>query len=379
MRGKDERVPFDMNTTSIDAIAKQIALVYKSVRLMRSPLARWLNIINDMTILDEDIRRENRESALDRAGRILMRILSFVGHYLYTHTFKGRSNVTAADLVARTLRAVDFREYFGSRGPSEGPSRWIYAKYPNACAKCGCKPCECLLRPWIFEERRDNPEEYMRLRKKAERKRVDLRRRKCRQFTLPHLLAFFKEVYYNHYYREDIWKLTMHLNEELGEATTELARIEFALQARNDRRLNLGRVLEKTEKQTREVLDKRIWRIEDKELKERIKREFTSQCDELFSKFKRAKPFVWRHTIQSIGLRFKDEIADIFSWLSAIINKLSGTNIEATLGTILDRYLYKEGDLHYFKCAWCGKKQCEDYCLPSHEISEELVERIVKF
>lgn len=62
--------PFTLNETSIEEIAKRLAGIYARVTLSRDPIFCWLEIMNDVTILGEDLRRDRRPEAEDRAATV---------------------------------------------------------------------------------------------------------------------------------------------------------------------------------------------------------------------------------------------------------------------------------------------------------------------
>jgi len=97
---------FELNTP-IEYIAERLASVYRPVTLAQVPMFRWLHIINDTTILAEEVRRNRPKPAAIRAGKILMRLLDFLGYYLHVHKMKAPENgaLPFPDLVATVLRA----------------------------------------------------------------------------------------------------------------------------------------------------------------------------------------------------------------------------------------------------------------------------------
>src|SRR5712691_4116144 len=118
---------------SMEDVARKLGSLYAEVSVSRDPLFSWLHITNDATILGEELRRNREIEAADRAGKILIRLLEFLGYYLYSHP--GKEN-ELSDLVSKALRAPSF-EAQKIQGLKEGPSRWILFKFPYSCSKCG--------------------------------------------------------------------------------------------------------------------------------------------------------------------------------------------------------------------------------------------------
>lgn len=396
-RSNIKKKPFFLKDTTIDDIAMQLGIVYKQVTWIKSPLFRWTQIISDISILSEDIRRANNvkdyRKAYERAGRILMRILSFLGHYLYIHPkidHRGITNIkSSSDLVAYTLQKPSFVDYFPSNMFREGPSKWVLAKYPNTCSKCGSSPCICIVEPWIFEERRKKPTPYFDFQSQVKKARRGLKQaiRKnpsLKEFTLPRLLNFFESLYRNHYYREDPWRLTMHLYEEFGEATAELTRLELAfigLKKKTLSQTDYKRIFDKVEEET-QVNKKNLIDDIDIRYRKKIDKKLTKPLTAAIERLN--KKYIWSDVIEMAGLRFKDETADLLSWLSAVICKLCSIceiQHETALERIVDRYLDRHGDsgVRNFKCSWCNQSECRDWCLIGHEVSEEIMESTLKF
>ena len=111
----------------------------------------------------------------------------------------------------------------------------------------------------------------------------------------------------------------MHLSEELGEATTELGWMQMIWRAKRKNILlgkdKLRHAFEisgvKTREEMRKITDRRNRGIRKKQIQH-----------ELGTLKVQLKKDPWNALQALIGERFKEEIADILSWLSAIIVKL---------------------------------------------------------
>jgi NTP pyrophosphatase (non-canonical NTP hydrolase) len=79
-----------------------------------------------------------------------------------------------------------------------------------------------------------------------------------------------------------------------------------------------------------------------------------------------------------VGEKFKEEMADVFSWLAALIIKLDPSLV--TFEKFPNRFTHQgEGGVPYLGCPWCHRERCSDACLLTHGVSSEIVEKISKF
>lgn len=221
---------------------------------------------------------------------------------------------------------------------------------------------------------------------KADSERSKLKKLKTiEEFTIPSLLEFFKAIYRNQYYTQDPWKIAMHVYEELGEATTELGRLELALQGlKQDFSLNSATRKAKADlhtsiNETTEDISDDIT-VDPKYKRNNLRNEMKRQAG---LELKMIENRQWKYFVEIVSLRFKEEIADVFSWLVAIIKRLTQKDRKDVCPEIMEiirkDYVGKEGRTDLLKCDWCNKKLCEKKCLPSHEIYEEILELVLKF
>lgn len=366
--------PFTLNEPSIEEIAKRLAGIYAQVTLSRDPMFSWLEIMNDVTILGEDLRRDRGDEAVDRAATVLARLLEFIGYFTYLHA--PSTDNTVHDIVARSLQQTSYAEYMSEGEPREGPTRWILAKYPYACSKCGNEQCHCLLTPWVLENRREEPNEYFKqFRTQAHKRRKQLRNSTLPEFTLQSLLNHFKKIYRANYYHQDAWKLGMHLSEEMGEATVELRRIELRRRAEKasfDIASKASKIIGITRNRI-EIQIKKITNIKEQE-------KFRVIAETQLKHFETKLGYdPWAFFGNIVAEKFKEEIADVFSWLVAIIISLDSSDLKI-FKKFPKRFEIKEmGSVRVLACPWCKKAQCTNDCLIVHGVSQELTEQILKF
>lgn len=354
----------------IEDMAHRLGTLYAGVNLSRDPMFSWLHITNDMTILGEELRRDRKDEAADRACKILIRLLEFLGYYLYCHPGnKGE----LSDLVATTLREPSVEGLLP--GFPEGPSRWILVKYPYACSKCGQQPCHCMVYPLVLENRREDPERYLQtFRIKADAARKKLAEGKHSQFTLKSLLAHFREIYHNSYCHQDLWKIGMHLSEEIGEATTELSRMNLRWRA-EQAGFDINGALAKTFEISAAKLGTETRKIMNQEVKQRRTSEIATEFATLRKKFE-ANP--WPEYGRLVGEKFKEEVSDVFSWLAAIIDR-SDPKL-ACLNLLLETLSrFDMGAMRVLACKYCHQESCANTCLVTHGVSAEITEKLSKF
>lgn len=366
--------PFTLNEPSIEEIAKRLAGIYAQVTLSRDPIFSWLEIINDVTILGEDLRRDRGDEAVDRAATVLARLLEFIGYFTYIHE-PGNDN-TVHDIVARSLQQNSYAKYIPKDKPREGPTRWILAKYPFACSKCGNEQCHCLLTPWVLENRREEPNEYFdRFWTRADERRSQLGDRTLQEFTLHSLLNHFATIYRANYYHQDAWKLGMHLSEEIGEATVELRRIELRRRA-EEMGFDIVSQASDVIRITRVSIEKQTEKIIKLEEKKKFRVKAEAQLNDFETRL-RNDPWVFFGNI--VAEKFKEEIADIFSWLAAIIISLDSSDLNIFKKFPKRFEAEGKGGVRFLACPWCHEAKCTNDCLIMHGVSRELTEQILKF
>ena len=366
--------PFSLDDPSIDELAKRLAKLYANVSLSRDPMFSWVQITNDVTILGEDLRRNRESEAVRRAGKILIRLLEFLGYYLYIYKPR-RRRIQLADELARALRAKSYSNSLPA-GPAEGPTRWVVVKYPFACSKCGRAPCHCSVYPGILENRREDREPYIRrFEKPAANARSNLRTSKISSFTIESLLRHFERVYGNQYVNQEPWKLGMHLAEEVGEATIELSRIDLSCRARQAGFKITRELLDRIIEIAKGTIHEQTGTIRDKLIRDARRHELETELKTLGRKM-RSDP--WRVYGRLVRDKFKEEVSDVFSWLAAVIVKLDPDLKQ--IGKLPGQFVSEgDGKMKFLGCKWCHRDVCSNACLVTHGISSEIVEKISKF
>ena len=361
-----------VSKASLEELGRALSEIYVPVSLSDDPRYKWSQISADVGILAEDIRRgaKRRQKAQKRTLKILTRLLEFSMRFAGPIPCRDAFGAFLNNLMKRP----SYTPYLGNSGLPEGPSRWIYAKYPLACAKCGEKPCHCILQPWIFEDRRERLEPYAAFVKKSHAERRSLPSRTLSQLTLPQVLGFFAGIYRNGYYNADVWKTVLHLSEEVTEASSELDRIflAFSVQAIHSDPAIAVKVVDGVNRKLESEL------ASDATICEAAKQRVRGL------QIESRKP---SDVLQEIALeKLKEEIADVFSWLAAVLYQLLDQDQtcdpadEAGVAQYFeDRFRIDDGqgvliaiDLPNqgtdLICAWCRQHQCSDRCLVTNSM-----------
>lgn len=231
----------------------------------------------------------------------------------------------------------------------------------------------------VLEERRENPGPYDDLRKDAEQARAKLKEEGPNiTLSLSSMIGMFREIYSNTNYGQDPWKIGMHLSEEIGEATIELSRLELAWRGRRrgfEIKESLAKVYEYSEGKIEIEVDRlRKRNAEPRNIEQRA-RVLRTGLEQERAAFMNREP--WEVFRELVSEKLKEEIADVFSWLSAVLATLDPRSEISEEQRI--RFVNESGQLEYLKCAWCGKDACDDKCLVEHSISSEIVEKVSKF
>ncbi len=160
----------------------------------------------------------------------------------------------------------------------------------------------------------------------------------------------------------------------MGEATVELRRIELRRRAEEEDFDVLLQVPEIVNI-TKQAIESQVIKI--KKFREREK--FRSEAETRLKAIEaRLKECPWTFFGNIVAEKFKEEIADVFSWLVAIVVKLD-PNL-STFKKFPDRFVQEgRGGVRFLACPWCHKAQCSDDCLIAHGVSKELTEQILKF
>ena len=160
----------------------------------------------------------------------------------------------------------------------------------------------------------------------AERARKKLQKVSVRSFSIAGLLQHFARIYRNQYFGQDPWKLGMHLAEEIGEATTELSRIDLRWRAEKlGFRLDAPHI-ERIAEIARRAIKDQTKAIKDQDRREKRRLGLESELSALLQQLRRES---WTAYGRLVRDKFKEEIADVFSWAGSD-NCQAGPDVQGT-------------------------------------------------
>ncbi len=376
------------NEWTLDDWVLKFHEIYSQRNHDKSPIELWLHVANDAGQLSEEVRKGYPEEVVVRAAKLFGRICAFVGKYLYQKTFDKK------DPVATLLRKPEPSDEDFITG-KESYSKWILMKYTGRCQVCGRDICLCP--PYrTITENRDKPEyekEAGDLKKRAIQETVKAIRKKNRAVIVPfpaekkivtvkfaqfkdlrldNTIDYFHRIYGGGQFDVDLWKIAAHLMEEIGEVSNEI--------------LYLQELKERERHRAYEGFDGCLKKIygdkggKEGRLAQQVKMEIARACNN--------EEKALRYVKGCIRRTLKEELADVFSWLSALLWKIGETwrHMERRpLGTIEQyfffwEYLYKQFNTHpepdkgIWGCSFCASLNCQIRCrtqsLMSHVIDQ---------
>lgn len=363
---------FRAETASLDEWVRFIAAVYFHVNEDMEPLDLWMQVVNDSCILAEDIRKGELDAAGSRIVKMFGWMAAFVGKYLYApEPIKPNTD----PIGLRLRRKVDTYT-----GLDESYGKWILEKYPNACAKCGDKRCRCAVYRKEMEERKEKDPEKKAAFAEIEREFREERQNARDVFSkqsdgrpndkavqaidqpLDSLVRQFIRIYGSGHYDTEIWRIAAHLQEEVGEVALELVKMtEIAWY--HSRSFSMSKVVKGAIKQKEE---------EGTEVDKSI----VEEVGQL-----RGEEELFEYLMSSVVEKLKEELADVFTWLTAMLHKIN--QIKGDRGAVLfagrlKKHCAPDPKREKARCGACLKETCEYDCLARTLIGSVLLEKIRK-
>jgi NTP pyrophosphatase (non-canonical NTP hydrolase) len=300
---------------TLDEWVAKIYSIYKENNSYRSSLYLWLQVSNEAGQLAENIRRGQITTAVkENLVNLFGWVCSFVGKYLYEDAAKNLSPDPISSLLKSGCQI----------GPNYVPPRyssWILHKYPRACCACGEPFCICSAYRDTFERRKegDGDQKHKSVILFAHDK-IQAARNRCfqsdalesfSQIRLDDLIEEFISIYGGGHQDVDLWKIAAHFQEEVGEAAHEIVFLS-ELQAFDEQMKALGR--------QKEIDYVRI--LEEAFARESEPTLFRKQFEQLKEK---GSDGVLLYLRTRSAETLKEELADVFSWISAMLGKVGTT------------------------------------------------------
>ncbi len=356
---KKEPPPFLPATASLDQWVQFIGRIYFHVNEDMEPLDLWMQIVVDASILAEHVRKGELEEAESRIVKLFGWMCAFIGKYLYAPEPVKPSSDPIGDRLRRRVETYTALE--------ESYGKWILEKYPNACSKCGSKPCYCSVYRKEIEQRKERPAAYAKreseFQKNREKARAQYRKvrgnpnsttRKAVDQPLDKLISSLIEIYGSGHYDTDVWRLAAHFQEEVGEVAQELIKIT-ELDWHKENHFSIGPLVNEAIKR-KESEGKPI----DRSVRQRV------------GKLTRDDNALFECLMNSAIEKLKEELADVFTWLTAMLHKIgedrrakNKNDEEYLFWKLLKKRCISDSKKLRPSCGACGLAECEEACLPT--------------
>lgn len=206
----------------LDDFMNAIHEVYGHLDNNRSEEEIWLDVVEESSRIGESVREVRYDRILDQLTNLFVWLCGFI---------KKCNNETSICF---------FKEDFSSV---------IWLKFPDACPRCGARPCGCLSR-WrelLQREKAQKEEAYGRILKKA----IDTLSSRIR--NLDHLVGMFDEIYGNNIEVTDIKEVAFHLLEEVGEVSEQLRELRALGQENETNKEKKGSILNEVKQELADV------------------------------------------------------------------------------------------------------------------------------
>lgn len=331
----------------------------------------WLQVSNDASKVAESVRRQKYDFAMYNIGNA----------FCWTCCFVER-------LKEDIKKLPNGEKIFKKRGKKF--QDWILYRYPLCCHHCGYELCRCLLYSETMEHRKeDQAEEFKKLKEGVE-KRLFVARKSLKKeskfdsLPLNKLFGEFNKIYGNKVFSANLEDITFHYLEEVGEvghAITLLETLighntvdELKIKIRNDPDLKLT-----------DHYDKNTWKNAFKLTKSSKKGKKIRDIIRKLEKDSKLNQLA----VESICHMIIDEIADVFSWTTAIVNKIQKLGKKYPIIEVFEgadwipiekrgkTYLYGTGTAIKFRCPYCVEPECKNWC-PLNNILTKVSESLLK-
>lgn len=372
-------------TWKLDRWVKAFHEIYGIVDKERPPTVLWLEAVDEASKLQEMVRRNDlSKDIVNQACKLFGWVCSFVGKYTI-----GANEIGDDDPIKTLLKK---KRDDGFVTGEETYTKWIFNKYPGRCPQCLDTPCRCPSYRNLLERRQDpNIREQLHgirfLTEQAKQKR----RQKIRDQigntvdkydkNLDTLVNMFVDIYGGTHFDLDLWKISAKVLEEVGEVGREILALDELKRIKN----RLNSTLPPSEKDLKESFVKRLTGLQEEG---RIESHLAKQAKDRLNKYNIQETLKW--LTQPTADNLKDELADVFSWLSAFLHKVG--ELWRDLGYAAhyadekgDYKIYRFLEEHYksskqtLGCPSCGEEKCNETCLASGAFKMVMDKKVNQF
>lgn len=352
--------------------------IYRRHNRTCGPYDLWLQVVNDASQLAETIRREiirtrfpSEGSIYTQLARLFCRISAFVGRYTYDFQSVGQDDSIGTNLLERSLG-----DYIGGR---ESYEKWILLKYPYSCPTCGSCPCICASYRNIMEDRDNdmydefwtqNREEFMKQKHEYRLRGNELSPRVTKMYdsSIDDWVNMFHVIYSSSHIEVSLESIGFHFLEEIGEVSDGILCLDELLKYKKGR----GVYENKTTDLNQKVLDKAAQ--DPKYIK------FLDEYRTIMRKKQKSSEITREYLLQINMTLIKEELADVFSWMCAILNKVRAASkhwnprgkSDSLSDALHERYRLKDGSVG---CSYCAEAICASDCLIGSTIRKSITIR----
>lgn len=340
----------------------------------------WLQVVNDASQLAETVRRQiirtkvsSEFNVYTQLARLFCRISAFIGRHIYDS-----ESPLHHDPITELMRLKPLDDYIGGE---ERYEKWILWKYPYACPTCGNCPCVCAAYRDIMEDRNNpryddfwakNVEQFV-TKKNTYRQNDTGPNEKVIELcnsTIDDWVNMFYDIYGSGHIDMSLESIGFHFLEEIGEVSDGILCLNELF--KHKERIGVYR-------QSKMDLHQKILEraIEDPQY-EKFKQEYREKCPSGGEKI--ASEFAFRRLLEINISLTKEELADVFSWMCAILNKIRAANKywnpegqSLTISEALhQRYRTADGRVG---CSYCSRAICAHDCLMGSTIRKSIIKR----
>jgi NTP pyrophosphatase (non-canonical NTP hydrolase) len=365
----------DKEAWTLDEWVVGLYSIYRKHDIESTPSDIWLQVVNDASQLAEEVRRENYKPVSDEEGvlRQAVKMFCWISCFVGKYSLEGTQDLGGNDPIGSSLVTSHNLDDF--IGGDEAYSKWIVHKFPGVCPVCGSNPCLCPSYAEIVENRKVDPRyEFF---KGEWSKNIDAAKKRFnitdntknfRTKPLNQWIKFFSDIYGGVHLQMNLDQICFHLLEEVGEVSDELLYLTLL---KKYQKQHLDNVFESVFYKSKGSIEGGSPKLDEQVNKVSTKKSGVDLGKALFE-------FVHTSNIENL----KGELADVFSWLCAILHKLDCLIKPGIVKDRPDSFSFsRQIENHYknfqgqFSCPACGQAKCDDLCLLKNLTTKILVKK----
>jgi NTP pyrophosphatase (non-canonical NTP hydrolase) len=351
--------------------------IYQNHNMHSTPHELWLQVVNDASQLAETIRRQiirtkrtTDFNVYTQIARLFCRLSAFIGSHLYEPS-------RTHNPIASLMQKPPLDDFIS--GP-ERYEKWILWKYPNACPTCGNCPCVCAAYRRIMEDRNNSGYDAfwkqhaadfatLKERYRSANGEVNQEVKTLYEGSLDDWVEMFHKIYGSGHIEMSLESIAFHFLEEIGEVSDGLLCLDELFRYRGTRQDHPV--------DARSLHDRVIQRAGEDPAHRRFSDEYQAASERWHED---KSEFAFSRLVDINVSLMKEELADVFSWMCALLNKIDAAakywNPEGASHRLADelhdRYSTGPGDTG---CSYCGRAICARDCLVESTIRKSIGKR----